>query len=500
MGVRGTADHPLRVAVIGSGPSGFFAVEHLFGKAELHVRVDMFERLPVPFGLVRYGVAPDHQKIKSVVRKFEKLAADPRFRFFGNVEFGSAVSLGDLFDRYDAICIATGTPASRRLGIPGEELDRSHSATEFVAWYNGHPDYRDLEYDFSVERVAVVGIGNVAVDVARIFCRTPEELIRTDIADHALAAFLRSRVREVVLLGRRGPAQAAFTNPEVRELAEMPGADFVVRPGDLELDDVSRDDLERNGDRKTRQTLDTLQAVAAAGSNGGPRKLALRFCVSPLEYLDDGEGRVGGVKLVHNRLMRNGDRVRAVPTGKTELLDAGLVFRAAGYRGLPLPGVPFNDRRGTVPNRKGRVIDGRGGRVIPGLYVAGWIKRGPSGVIGTNKPDSAETVEQILEDAASGRLQARGNGARESTPLLLLRRGVQSFSYADWKRINEAEIARGELHNRPRVKFTSVEECIEALYGDAARADERRPERGSALPPREGYRRPASRTGSASAG
>src|SRR5262245_34527871 len=336
----GTVARPLRVAIVGAGPAGFYAAEHLLRRPDLVVEVDMFDRLPTPYGLVRAGVAPDHQKIKAVTAAFDKIAAHPRFRFFGGVELGKHVSVDDLGAHYDQIVYTTGAQTDRRMGIPGEDLPGSHPATEFVAWYNGHPDYRDMQFDLTQERVAVVGVGNVAVDVARILCRTPEELARTDIADHALEALRRSRVREVSLLGRRGPAQAAFTNPEIKELGDLEAADLIVPPDEVELDSLSRQALEQSGDRPSLKKVDILQGYARRPPAGKPRRLVLRFLVSPVALLDGGTGAVTRVRLVKNRLTASATvAIQAQATDQYEELAAGLVFRSVGYRGVPLPGV-----------------------------------------------------------------------------------------------------------------------------------------------------------------
>jgi len=299
----GTLEEPLRVAVVGAGPAGFYVAEHLLRRADLVVDVDLFDRLPTPYGLVRAGVAPDHQKIKAVTAAFDKVAGHPRFRFFGGVELGKDVSVSDLRSHYHQIVYTTGAQTDRRMDIPGEDLLGSHPATEFVAWYNGHPDYRDCHFDLSQERVAVVGVGNVAVDVARILCRTPEELARTDIADHALEALRLSRVKEVYLLGRRGAAQAAFTNPEIKELGELEAADIVVVPEEVELDPLSREALDKGNDRAGVKKVGILQSYARRAPTGRPRRLTVRFLVSPVAVLDNGAGAVGGIRLVRNRLV-----------------------------------------------------------------------------------------------------------------------------------------------------------------------------------------------------
>ncbi|MDH3285198.1 MAG: FAD-dependent oxidoreductase, partial [Acidobacteriota bacterium] len=359
----GTQVSPLRVAIIGSGPAAFYVAEHLVKRLDSGVAIDMFERLPAPFGLVRFGVAPDHQKIKNVTKVFEKIASRPGFRFFGNVEYGRHVTLLELRRFYHQICFATGAQTDRQLGIPGEDLSGSHAATEFVAWYNGHPDYRQCTFDLSARRVAVIGIGNVAVDVARILCRTPEELATTDIADHALDALRQNRVEEVVMLGRRGPAQAAFTNPEIRELSELEGADLVVRKDEIELDELSRAQVEERGQRELQKKLEILRRAAGQSPEGKPRRLTLRFLVSPVELTGDEDGRVTSMRLVRNRLVAGGGgKLRAEATGETEELSVGLVFRSVGYRGVELPDLPFNERWGIVPNEAGRVSreDGSG--------------------------------------------------------------------------------------------------------------------------------------------
>lgn len=425
----------MKVAVVGSGPTGFYAAEDLLKK---DYAVDMLDRLPCPYGLVRYGVAPDHPKIKSVIAIYEKIADNPRFRFFGNVELGRDVTVDELRERYAAVLLCTGAQSDRRMGIPGEDLPGSHPATEFVAWYNGHPDYRHLSFDLSQERVAVVGVGNVAVDVARILCRTPEELEGTDIADYALEALRSSKVREVWMLGRRGAEQAAFTNPELRELTALEGADLILRPDEIQGSST---------DKQIAKRFEILQT--APPPRGLARKLHLRFLVSPVEIT--GSSRVEGLRLVRNRLTAD---FQAEPTGEYEDLPVGLVFRSVGYRGVPLAGVPFDARKHVISNVGGRVVD-ESGAVVPRLYTAGWIKRGPSGVIGTNKPCAKETVDKVVEDALTP------PGSQDLTDLLSSR-GVRWVTFDDWKALDKLEVARGG-GTRPRVKFTALDEMIEAL-------------------------------------
>jgi ferredoxin--NADP+ reductase len=362
-----TPEQPLRVAVVGAGPAAFYVVQHLLQGKGLQLRVDMFERLPTPYGLVRHGVAPDHQKIKTVTAVYQKLGQRPEFRFFGNVEFGTDLSLDDLLGHYHQVVFATGAQTDRRLGIPGEDLPGSHPATEFVAWYNGHPDYARLAFDLGCRSAVVIGAGNVAVDVARILCRTPDELARTDIADYALEALGRSRIEEVSLVGRRGPAQAAFTNPEVRELGELEGAEPLTLPDEVELDPLTREALDRDEDKTVRRKVEILQGYASR-REPRPRRLWLRFLLSPTEILAGPDGRVAGVRFVRNVLCPGGDsELKARATDTFEELPAGLVFRSVGYRGVPLPGLPFRDDMGTIPAAAGRVLAAPGGAPLRGV-------------------------------------------------------------------------------------------------------------------------------------
>ncbi len=460
----GTPSNPLRVAIIGSGPAAFYAAEHLFKQKDLNVQVDMFDRLPTPFGLVRGGVAPDHQKIKTVTRAYDRTAANPNFRFFGYVEVGKDVTLADLKQHYHQILYATGAQTDRRMNIPGEDLSGSHPATEFVAWYNGHPDYRHLQFDLSQERAAVIGVGNVAIDVARILCLTPEELAVTDMAGYAIEALSRSRIREVYLVGRRGPAQAAFTNPEIKEVGELAGANAITLPEEAELDSLSQAYLEQNPDRTTQKKIEILQSYAQPGAADKPRKLVIRFLLSPVTLIGDEAGRVTGMRLVRNELYTSSDgTLRPRATEQFEEMTVGLVFRSVGYKGVPLPGLPFHERRGVILNEKGRVTDPENKQPLAGLYTAGWIKRGPSGIIGTNKPDSVETVTCMLEDLAQGALLQPAHPEPQAAEDLIRGRQPNFVSYADWQRLDALEVAAGEAQGRPRVKFTSVEEMLAAL-------------------------------------
>ncbi len=460
MSTLGTEAHPWRIAIIGAGPAGFYAAEHFFKQEGLHVQVDVFDRLPTPYGLVRAGVAPDHEKIKNVTRVFERIASNPSFRFFGNVDYGTHISLDQLKDCYHQVYFSTGAQVDRQLGIPGEDLNRSHSATEFVAWYNGHPDFRNLEFDLSQERVAIVGVGNVAIDVARILCKTVDELKTTDIADHALDALARSNVKEVILMGRRGPAQAAFTLKEIKEMGELEDASSVTLPEEMALDQHSAQALEDHPDRMTSKKLEVLNSFLDDSKQEVSRTCHVRFLVSPLELMDDGSGAVGGMKVGRNRLEPSSSgRLGARSTGETFEWPVGLVFRSVGYRGVALPDIPFREDWGVVWNEKGRVTN-ESGDVMPGVYVGGWIKRGPTGVIGTNKPDAVETVQCMIEDLENG---VHFNPSNEDVAAFVHERQPDVFSYEDWLALNEIETAKGEAAGRPRVKFTTIPEMIEAI-------------------------------------
>ena len=460
----GTEAQPLRVAIVGAGPAGYYAADHLLRQDGVVVEVDMIDRLPTPYGLVRAGVAPDHQKIKSVTAAFDKVAAHPRFRFHGGVDFGKDVTVADLRRHYHQILYSTGAQTDRRMGIPGEDLKGSHPATEFVAWYNGHPDYRDCRFDLSQERAAVVGVGNVAIDVARILCRSPQELATTDIADHALEALRNSRIKEVYLLGRRGPAQAAFTNPEVKELGELADADVTARPEEVELDELSRAAVERSQDRAALKKAEILREYAARKPGGKSKKLIIRFLVSPVELCGNEAGEVVALRLVRNRLEATAaGTLQAKPTDQFETLPVGLVFRSVGYRGVPLPGVPFHESWGVILNEQGRVLDPDTKQPVVGEYAAGWIKRGPTGVIGTNKPDAAQTVACMMEDLAAGRILKPEEPAAAAAERLIRGRQPRCVSYEDWLKLNELEVSRGRAAGRPRVKFTRVEDMLAAL-------------------------------------
>jgi ferredoxin/flavodoxin---NADP+ reductase len=452
----------MRVAIIGSGPAGFYAAAQLLAAKEQELRVDLFDRLPTPFGLVRSGVAPDHPKIKAVTKAFDKTAGHDRFRFFGHVELGGDITREDLLAHYHAVVYAFGTATDRRMGIDGEDLRGSHAATEFVAWYNGHPDYCGLEFDLlRAKRVAVVGNGNVAIDVARMIALSPDELRVTDTADHAIEVMSAAGVEEVVILGRRGPAQAAFTNPELLEMGELERADVIVDPADLELDADSAAWLAgEEAHRTNKKNVEILREYAAREPEGKPMRVRFAFLQSPVEVLGDEEGRVRALKLERNELVDG----RARGTGEFEELECELVFRSIGYRGVALGDIPFDESRGVIRNDCGRVCD-EDGTPLPGEYATGWIKRGPSGVIGTNKKDSQETVARLLEDAAAGRLN---EPSEDDIEALLAAKAPDHVTWEGWEAIDRAERDAGEPHGRPRVKLADWQSLRDAARGSVS--------------------------------
>jgi len=452
-----------RAAIVGAGPAGFYTADQLLKEG---FEVDLYDVLPTPFGLVRAGVAPDHPKIKSVTRMYEKTAAKPGFRFFGGVELGSDVSRENLLERYHAVVYAVGTSTDNRLGIPGEDRPGSHSATEFVAWYNGHPDFADHEFDLSASRAVVIGNGNVAIDVARMLVLDPDEINITDTADHAVAALAAAQVEHVILLGRRGPGQAAFTNPELRELGELHRADVIVDPSEVELDEHSAAWLDSDDAEPTnRRNVEILREYSQREPGGKSHRIELRFLRSPVEVLgEDDTGCVTGLKVVRNRIEPDDSgRLRAVSTGEEEVISCGLVLRSIGYRGNPLPGVPYDEKRGLIANGGGRVL-GEDGAPLAGEYAVGWCKRGPSGVIGTNKKDAADTVARMVEDAEAGRLN--DPPAPESDCEEWLREHVPGLvTWEGWHAIDVHEQHLGEPHGRPRVKLVRVPEMIAIAEG-----------------------------------
>ncbi len=462
----GTLERPLQVAIVGAGPSGFYAAEALLKQANIVCRIDFFNRFPTPFGLIREGVAPDHQSIKSVTRIYDRIASNPNVRYFGNVTFGVDINRDDLQQFYDQIIYAVGAQADRRMGIAGENLHGSLSATAFVGWYNGHPDYRDLDVDLSHHRAVVIGNGNVAMDIARIVSTPIETLAKTDIADYAIEQLRESQIREVVVLGRRGPVQAAFTYPELKELGELDDVDVIVDPADLELDEHSAAVLAI--DKTAQKNYQILREFAAAAPSGASQRIYLRFLVSPKAIIGDND-RVTAVETEHNSLVvdKNGG-LRPQGTGSFETIETGLILRSVGYRTVPLKGVPFDQRTNTISNVLGRVTDLKSGDAFPGEYVVGWAKRGPSGVIGTNKPDSAATVNAMIEDLSNLPGIPDPNRDPERIVALLRQRKPDFVTYDDWRSLDQYELARGAEQGRPRVKVTSVSEMLNVIRRNKA--------------------------------
>lgn len=446
-------DSKLRAAIVGAGPSGFYASGQLLAEG---FAVDLIDKLPTPFGLVRFGVAPDHPKIKNVTRVFEKTAANEDFRFFGGVELGRDITREELLERYDLVLYTIGTSSDNRLGIEGEDLEGSHPATTFVAWYNGHPEAKDNQFDLSAERAVVIGNGNVAIDVARMLVLDEDEVQPTDTADHAVEAFKTHGVKEVIILGRRGPAQAAFTNPELLELGELKRADVIVDPEQMELDELSKNWLESDlAEPTNRRNVDIMTEYSQRTPEGKSHRVVLQYLRSPVEILGDGE-KVTGIRVEKNEIVDDGNgNPKAVGTGETEDIPCGLVFRSIGYRGEPVDSIPFEPKRGLIRNEGGRVTDEEG-NPLPGEYVSGWVKRGPSGVIGTNKKDSADTVEKIVADRDAGKLVAKepvGDNAE-----WLASKVPDLVTWEGWGKIDAHEVALGEAQGRPRVKLVDIDE------------------------------------------
>ncbi|KXF53441.1 ferredoxin [Rhodococcus sp. SC4] len=449
----------LRVAIVGSGPAACYAAEELLRRAD--VEVEMFERLPTPWGLVRAGVAPDHQGTKGVTAIFESEFQRDAFQYYLNVEVGTHITHEELLTHHHAVIYAVGAKTDRHLGIPGESLPGSRSATEFVAWYNGNPDYADAEFNLSGERAVIIGNGNVALDVARILLLGPEQLGETDIADHALEELRKSNIREVVLVGRRGPVQAAYSSPEFLALGHLPGIDVVVDEKDLELDPVSQAMLEDPEIEPSLALKVTLaREYAERPLDPSHKRIVFRYLASPVELI--GTTRVEAVRIGKNKLVATDGAINAVTTDETETLETSLVLRSIGYRGEPVSDLPFDDRSGTVPNEGGRVLDGSDS--LTGVYVTGWIKRGPRGVIGTNKIDAQETVNHLLDDFTAGKLKAQAQD-RRSLLALVQQRQPDVLDRDAWRAIDTTEREEGKAAGRPRVKFTSVAKMISTAKG-----------------------------------
>ena len=458
----GSEKRPLRVAVVGAGPSGFYAVDALLRRKEILIEVDTFDRLPVPYGLVRFGVAPDHQNIKAIIKGFEKIATNPRFRFFGNIQFGHDIHLEDLQAHYDQIIYAVGAETDRELNIPGEVFSGSYTATEFVAWYNGHPDYVESKFDLSHERAVVVGVGNVAMDVTRILAKSPDELATTDIADYALEALRASKIREIVILGRRGAAQAAFTPKEIKEIGALEGVDLLVDPVDVVLDEESKKSLET--DKRARANVEYLTQKSREAPGGSPKKVHLRLLRSPVEIIGE-NGHVVGVKIERNVLAKSesGDMRPRRGSGELETIPCGAIFRSVGYHGIPLQGVPFDQANGVIPNERGRVVDPDNREVVWGQYVVGWIKRGPTGLLGTNKGDSGETVDAMLEDIQGLTAPMYDEQEPRAIESFLRSKEASYLTFSDWKELDLLEIEKGVALGKIRQKFVHLSDMLEAL-------------------------------------
>jgi ferredoxin--NADP+ reductase len=453
---------PLRVAVIGAGPAGIYTAEALTRQDAVPVAVDLVDRLPTPFGLVRHGIAPDHPKMRAIRDTLHRTLENPAVRFVGNVELGTDLTIDELRGHVDAVVYTYGASLDRHLGVEGEELPGSIAATDLVNWYCGHPDADRARIEEALPHarsVVVIGVGNVALDVARVLARTAEELDPTEMPQHVLDALAAAPVREVTVLGRRGPAQATFTTQELRELGEMAGATVLVDPADLELDAGAEE--RASADRNVARNLAVLRGWVDHRPEEGRVQLRLKFFRRPVRLL--GEERVTGLEVERTAVDAEG---RATGTGEVERLAADLVVRSVGYRGIPLPGLPVDERTGTVAHEEGRVL--RNGRRSTGEYVAGWIKRGPTGVVGTNKHDARETVASLLADATDGTLAVRGPAG--DLVATLQARGAEPVLLDDWRAIDAAEVALGATHGRARTTLHERETLLAAVREAAARA------------------------------
>lgn len=450
----GTEQNPLRVAIIGAGPSGFYASEALI-RSDLTVEIDLIERLPAPYGLVRSGVAPDHPKLKQAIKVYDKIASEnDELNYIGNVTVGKDITIDELKQSHHAIILTCGAETDRRLGIPGEDLPGSYTATEFVAWYNGHPDYRDRTFDLSHETAVIIGQGNVAADVSRILSKTIDELKTTDISQHALDALAESKIKNVYVIGRRGPAQAKFTSKELKEFGVLEDCDPIVDSKELELNAASEAELAEKSNAGSKKIYDLFVDYAQREPAGKSRQCHFQFLRSPVEL--SGNGQVEKVTIEHNQLSGEAFKQSARGTGEKYDLETGILFRSIGYRGVEMPGVPFHESWGVFPNQAGRITNND--VVVPGMYTAGWIKRGPSGIIGTNRACAVETVNALLEDV--GQLDAENKAGRNKVYEILDSRNVSYINYTQWKTIDQVEIERGEAKGKPREKITSVDEMI----------------------------------------
>ena len=460
MSTLGTKNRPLRVAIVGAGPSGFYTADALF-KSDIDVTVDMFDRLPTPFGLLRGGVAPDHQQMKSIGKYYDRVGTKnaDRFQFFGNVEIGKDLSINELKTHYDTIIYTYGAESDKKTGLPGENLKNSHSAREFVGWYNGHPDYRHYTFDLSQKSVAIIGQGNVAIDVARILAKTPEELQSSDIAHYAADALKQSNVETIYIIGRRGPVQSAFTSLECKELGELDECDILVHKEDLVLDKANTTELEESN--KAQKNYKILEQHANTPLKGKKKQIEIRYFQSPKEIT--GTTHVTGLKLDKIKLTGNAYNQKATPSGDELTLPCGLLFRSIGYKGLPIAGIPnFDEKKGIIPNQDGR-LELSDGSPCYGMYTSGWIKRGPSGVLGTNKPCATTTIKTVLSDLENNQISPCPTPSSDTIKSLLDSRNIRYITYEDWSKLNAIEVQNGQKVGKPREKFTSIEDILSAL-------------------------------------
>ncbi len=459
MAKLGSEENPLLVAIVGSGPSGFYAAEALI-KSEINVKVDILERLPSPYGLVRSGVAPDHQKLKQVIALYQKTADSPDFNLIANVNVGTDISVEELCQSHHAVIMTSGAETDRKLGVPGEDLNGSYTATEFVGWYNGHPDYRDHEFDLSHEVAVIIGQGNVAADVSRILSKTVDELKHTDIAQHALDALAESKIKEIHVIGRRGPAQAKFTPKELREFGELSDCNSIVRAEDMILNPESEKELLEKSNIASKKIYDQFCDFSKREADSTKSKNCyFKFLMGPKELV--GNTKLEKVILEKNQLSGEAFKQSARGTGETIELETGILFRSIGYRGIPIVGIPFHESWGTIPNENGRITD-NDGNIVPKLYTAGWIKRGPSGIIGTNRACSVETVQCLLEDIEKLDDGTSKSGAGKIYSILD-GKNIRHINFNDWKKIDAKEIKIGEPKGKPREKFTSVDEMLSVI-------------------------------------